>query len=72
MLDGYWGQWTPYSCCTTTCGKGLQMRSRECNNPAPGIGGQPCQGAFEEVQYCNEQTRCPAKGDGKLRTKLAG
>jgi hypothetical protein len=40
----------------------LQIRSRECNNPAPGTGGQSCQGDFQEVQYCNEQSPCAPKG----------
>ena len=56
---GNWGAWTAYSCCTTTCGRGLQIRSRECNNPAPGAGGRPCQGDFQTVQFCNEQNPCP-------------
>jgi hypothetical protein len=63
---GNWGAWTAYSCCTTTCGRGLQIRSRECNNPAPGAGGRPCQGDFQTVQFCNEQNLCPRGNEGEV------
>ena len=62
LTDGNWGPWTTYSSCTTTCGKGLQIRSRDCNNAEPAPGGLSCQGEFEEVQYCNEQISCLNKG----------
>ena len=61
LSDGNWGQWSNYSCCSTTCGQGLQVRSRECDDPEPGPDGQPCQGDFKQVQYCNEENPCPAQ-----------
>jgi len=36
----------------------LQIRSRDCTNPAPINGGQQCDGNHGEVKYCN-LTSCP-------------
>lgn len=38
-----------------TCGNGIQMRYRSCNNPEPVHGGQFCDGYDTETSSCNEK-----------------
>jgi hypothetical protein len=64
--DGNWGQWSNYSACSTSCGIGLQIRSRECNNPAPANGGLQCPGDFGDVMFCNV-TSCPSTAGEYLK-----
>lgn len=52
-INGGWGSWTNWSPCSKTCGKGLQMRKRFCNNPEPVYGGKDCAGENIEYQECN-------------------
>ena len=68
-LDGNWGPWTEYSACSTTCGTGLQIKSRKCNDPAPSIGGLQCDGDFGDVKYCNI-TSCPNSGGNLSFSKI--
>ncbi|XP_023931784.1 uncharacterized protein LOC106153735 isoform X3 [Lingula anatina] len=60
--DGNWGSWTPWSSCPVTCGGGTQTRTRQCDNPAPSNGGNPCFGSGSESQQCNTQG-CPVNGN---------
>ncbi|XP_021053028.1 hemicentin-1 [Mus pahari] len=53
-----WSAWRP---CSVTCGKGIQKRSRLCNNPPPANGGRPCQGADSEARHCHNKL-CPVDG----------
>lgn len=32
-INGEWGQWSPWSECTKSCGAGISHSERECNNP---------------------------------------
>lgn len=32
-IDGQWGNWTEYNECSRTCGGGVSIASRECDNP---------------------------------------
>ena len=57
-LDGNWGEWSTWSSCSETCGGGYNVRSRQCNNPAPSHGGLNCQGDGAEQRHCN-QGECP-------------
>ena len=56
--DGNWGGWSTWSSCSETCGRGYNVRSRQCNNPAPCKGGLDCQGDGVEQRHCNEG-QCP-------------
>ncbi|XP_057298171.1 SCO-spondin-like isoform X3 [Hydractinia symbiolongicarpus] len=59
-IHGNWGSWVN-STCSTTCGFGLVTRNRECNNPAPANGGNPCIGSQIEQLTCNDGP-CPVHG----------
>ncbi|XP_025893594.1 complement component C9 [Nothoprocta perdicaria] len=48
--DGGWSCWSAWSACVS----GESTRTRECNNPAPGAGGRPCQGESLEKRPCGE------------------
>ncbi|XP_055784279.1 semaphorin-5A-like [Salvelinus fontinalis] len=44
--------------CSVTCGGGHYTRTRTCNNPPPGYGGDICLGLHTEEALCNIQS-CP-------------
>uniref|UniRef100_A0A8C3XIP4 Complement component C9 n=1 Tax=Chelydra serpentina TaxID=8475 RepID=A0A8C3XIP4_CHESE len=50
VTDGGWSCWTAWSHCV----QGEHTRTRQCNNPAPGPGGRPCQGDSIEKSYCSQ------------------
>lgn len=62
-VDGNYGNWSEFSPCTKTCGRGLKTRTRECNNPAPVGEGRNCSrlGPPKEHWPCNTQP-CPVSG----------
>lgn len=55
--DGFWGNWGPYTKCSANCDWGTQTRTRECDNPVPASGGQPCKGSSQQKIPCRI-TRC--------------
>ena len=61
-IDGGYGQWTNWSHCSTTCGPGEQLRTRECNRPVPKHGGKDCAGDTNSTQTCNLRP-CPINGN---------
>ncbi|CAK8693253.1 unnamed protein product [Clavelina lepadiformis] len=62
-VDGRWGGWSPFGSCSRSCGGGIMMSSRQCNNPAPRHGGKYCTGSRLQFRSCNIE-RCPTR-DGK-------
>ena len=61
-VHGKWGSWAEFGPCTGSCGKGTQMRARECNNPKPSVGGLECNGLMStENRACELPTTCPPK-----------
>lgn len=56
--DGGWTEWSPWSTCDMPCGGGHRDRTRQCTNPAPRCGGQPCEGKNYQLEHCNEH-ECP-------------
>ena len=61
-VDGEFGDWTDWTECSEECGRGLQNRTRECNNPAPSGGGRYCDGYKSETRLC-ENKPCPLTPD---------
>ncbi|XP_077013357.1 hemicentin-1 isoform X4 [Tamandua tetradactyla] len=61
QVHGGFSQWSPWRSCSATCGKGIQKRSRLCNNPLPANGGKSCQGSDSEMQNCQNKP-CPVDG----------
>jgi len=59
--DGGWSEWLSWSTCPVTCGTGLHIRSRRCDNPVPTNGGANCAGDYQENGYCNTDV-CPVNG----------
>ncbi|XP_053120701.1 SCO-spondin-like [Hemicordylus capensis] len=57
--SGAWGQWSPWTGCTISCGGGMRSRMRACDSPAPQGGGDYCEGAPTQVEACHLDP-CPA------------
>ena len=54
-VDGAWGDWSPWSYCSKTCGGGERTRTRLCNSPSPSEGGADCLGEDSELLGCNTE-----------------
>lgn len=54
-MDGAYSEWSPFSECNVSCGIGLKIRKRSCNNPEPKNGGRDCSGLGQAVgtEACN-------------------
>uniref|UniRef100_A0A674MBG1 Properdin-like n=1 Tax=Takifugu rubripes TaxID=31033 RepID=A0A674MBG1_TAKRU len=61
-VDGGWSSWTSFSACPVTCGVGLQVSDRKCNNPPAKHGGQPCPGEQRRSKICKTNVHCPVDG----------
>ncbi|CAL8271243.1 unnamed protein product [Lota lota] len=59
-VDGGWGGWGPFGACSSSCGEGLMMSIRLCDNPAPQYGGQNCVGTSTQSAVC--RNTCPVHG----------
>ncbi|XP_051514837.1 A disintegrin and metalloproteinase with thrombospondin motifs 2-like isoform X1 [Myxocyprinus asiaticus] len=51
--DGSWGMWSEFGTCSHPCGRGLQFRTRACDNPRPANGGRSCSGPNYQFEMCN-------------------
>lgn len=60
-VDGQWGKWGPFGDCSRSCGGGVQLAKRECNNPVPENGGKYCYGLRIKYRSCN-LSPCPDSG----------
>lgn len=60
-VDGNYSNWTKASPCSVTCGKGVELWIRHCDNP-PGKYGGNCdkKGLAQENRSC-EVKPCPSK-----------
>ncbi|XP_043967332.1 A disintegrin and metalloproteinase with thrombospondin motifs 13 [Gambusia affinis] len=54
VVNGSWSSWSGFSSCSRTCGGGVMLRTRECNNPRPAFGGNDCDGPDIEAELCNQ------------------
>ncbi|XP_076358659.1 properdin-like isoform X2 [Tachypleus tridentatus] len=60
-VHGAWGTWSKFGSCSVTCGEGVRLRTRECNNPPATFGGHQCLGNSVEKLVC-KQGECPIHG----------
>ncbi|XP_072572598.1 adhesion G protein-coupled receptor B1 isoform X2 [Paramormyrops kingsleyae] len=58
-VHGTWDEWSPWSLCSSTCGRGYRDRTRTCNLPQ--FGGDPCIGPDKQTKFCNIAV-CPVDG----------
>lgn len=60
-VHGAWDEWSPWSLCSSTCGRGFRDRTRTCRPPQ--FGGNPCEGPEKQTKFCNIAL-CPGRGEG--------
>ncbi|NXT43231.1 AGRB2 protein, partial [Pelecanoides urinatrix] len=58
-VHGAWEEWSPWSLCSVTCGRGARTRTRRC--VAPRHGGKACEGPELQAKPCNIAS-CPVEG----------
>nr|XP_048681647.1 adhesion G protein-coupled receptor B2 isoform X10 [Caretta caretta] len=58
-VHGLWEEWSPWSLCSVTCGRGARTRTRQC--VAPQHGGKACEGPEVQTKPCNIAI-CPVEG----------
>ncbi|XP_028830902.1 adhesion G protein-coupled receptor B1 isoform X3 [Denticeps clupeoides] len=58
-VHGVWEEWSPWSLCSSTCGRGERERTRTCKPPQ--FGGEPCTGPEKQRKFCNIAV-CPVDG----------
>lgn len=51
-INGSWSSWQSWGSCSTTCGRGVRLRKRECGNPRPEFGGRDCNGSSGDWTIC--------------------
>ncbi|XP_038656630.1 adhesion G protein-coupled receptor B3 isoform X14 [Scyliorhinus canicula] len=61
-VHGVWEDWSPWSLCSFTCGRGQRTRSRSCVSPQ--YGGRVCDGPESQTKICNIAL-CPVDGQWK-------
>uniref|UniRef100_A0A3Q2DTN4 ADAM metallopeptidase with thrombospondin type 1 motif 15 n=1 Tax=Cyprinodon variegatus TaxID=28743 RepID=A0A3Q2DTN4_CYPVA len=61
-VDGRWGKWGAFGDCSRSCGGGVQLARRDCNNPVPENGGKYCYGLRIKYRSCNLNP-CPETGE---------
>ncbi|KAM5157189.1 adhesion G protein-coupled receptor B1 isoform 2-T2 [Mantella aurantiaca] len=59
-VHGTWDEWSPWSLCSSTCGRGFRERTRTCNPPQ--YGGELCKGPEKQTKFCNIAL-CPVDGN---------
>ncbi|XP_051574769.1 adhesion G protein-coupled receptor B1-like isoform X8 [Myxocyprinus asiaticus] len=59
LVHGAWDEWSPWSLCSSTCGRGYRDRTRSCKPPQ--FGGNPCEGPEKQTKFCNIAV-CPVDG----------
>ncbi|XP_022109876.1 SCO-spondin-like [Acanthaster planci] len=64
-VHGGFSPWTGWSQCTKSCGGGQTQRTRDCTNPVPSFGGNPCVGPTIEKRLC-AAFYCPVHGGFSL------
>ncbi|KAK0072882.1 hypothetical protein PV325_010650, partial [Microctonus aethiopoides] len=60
-INGGWGKWGSPGECSRTCGGGVRVTERECDNPRPSNLGRYCLGERRRVEVCNTKPCDPDK-----------
>lgn len=64
-VHGTWDEWSPWSLCSSTCGRGYRDRTRTCKPPQ--FGGNPCEGPEKQTKFCNIAL-CPGRDSDRSET----
>lgn len=61
-VNGGYSEWSEFTGCSLTCGVGVAVRERGCNNPIPKGNGKDCSslGPSTETKEC-KLADCPSK-----------
>lgn len=68
-INGGYSGWSAPKKCTQSCGGGVRLRKRKCNNPKPSLNGKDCYGPNKRLaaaEWCNVQVNYT---DGEHLTK---
>ncbi|CAK9299496.1 unnamed protein product [Gordionus sp. m RMFG-2023] len=66
LVNGNYSNWDEWGSCSTTCGLGIKIRYRRCDNPYSKHGGI-CVGSNQESIGCENKVNCdPITGLKKL------
>lgn len=57
-MNGGWTTWSQWNACNVSCGEGMQLRFRSCNNPTPAFSGLKCGTKDSETKQCYHE-ECP-------------
>lgn len=70
--NGGYTEWSDWTRCSATCGKGYRERKRYCTNPAPAYGGVNCRrlGSDKEKVDCFIAD-CPGEVDPGVSTETS-
>eukprot|EP01006_Ploeotia_vitrea_P050253 TRINITY_DN67435_c6_g1_i1.p1 TRINITY_DN67435_c6_g1~~TRINITY_DN67435_c6_g1_i1.p1 ORF type:complete len:1060 (-),score=118.60 TRINITY_DN67435_c6_g1_i1:313-3492(-) len=66
--DGGWSEWIASTSCSSSCRTGTLTEVRQCNSPAPILGGLNCIGDSSRTVRCNTNVPCP--GDACYRLAM--
>ncbi|XP_033762816.1 A disintegrin and metalloproteinase with thrombospondin motifs 7-like isoform X4 [Pecten maximus] len=62
-VHGGWSSWSvDWTPCSRTCGGGVRVKTRKCNEPEPRFGGRDCAGESSLAKMCNMKS-CPTNTD---------
>ncbi|KAF7280146.1 hypothetical protein GWI33_006323 [Rhynchophorus ferrugineus] len=68
VVPGGWSNWKEGTC-SSGCikdSKGIQMSTRQCNNPVPVNTDQGCEGSNRQFSFCSDNKLCKSKKEGPV------